>query len=164
MGDTTYSAVSRPGSPAAPWFADVLEAIEQFGLASIGLVAWEMFLTEEELVPAWRQMKAMELIERVGRCPYTREPMYRLSAPRETSVGGAGDVAGTGFLGATDVNVVTRLTGSRPRDPGAGRNAAAHLIAASTGTLRSDAGVEPGRHSSGGRRAADLLAGGRKRP
>jgi hypothetical protein len=83
MGDATYSAV--PGSPA-PWFADVLEAIEQFGLASIGLVAWEMFLTEEELVPAWRQAKTMGLIERVGRCPYTREPMYRLSASPDASL------------------------------------------------------------------------------
>ena len=46
MGDATYSPV--PGSRSAPWFADVLEAIEQFGLASIGLVAWELFLTEEQ--------------------------------------------------------------------------------------------------------------------
>jgi hypothetical protein len=111
MGDATYSAV--PGSPA-PWFSDVLEAIEQFGLASIGLVAWELFLGEEELVPAWREAKAMGVIERVGRCPYTREPMYRLSGSREISLRVPTDTTGTGFLGATEVNVVTRLTTGEP--------------------------------------------------
>jgi hypothetical protein len=108
MGDATYSAV--PGSPSAPWFADVLEAIEQFGLASIGLVAWEMFLTEEELVPAWRQAKTMGLIERVGRCPYTREPMYRLSTRPDASLRSAADALTPALLGTTEVNVVTRLT------------------------------------------------------
>ena len=108
MGDATHSA--GPGSPA-PWFADVLEAIGQFGLASIGLVAWELFLTEDLLVPAWREAMTTGLIERVGRCPYTREPMYRLSAPTDASWRLTADNAPTiGFLDTTEVNVVTRLT------------------------------------------------------
>lgn len=78
MGDA-YSAVA--GSPEAPWFHEVLDAIGQFELASIGLIAWEHFLGEEELVPAFRQATDSGLIERVGRCPYTREPMYRLTDP-----------------------------------------------------------------------------------
>ncbi len=115
MGDATYSA--GPGSPA-PWFADVLEAIEQFGLASIGLVAWELFLTEEELVPAWRAAKATGLIERVGRCPYTREPMYRLSVPAEASWRLTADNSPMiGFLRTTEVNVVTGLTTEHSPDP-----------------------------------------------
>ncbi len=91
MGDA-YSAA--PGSPDPPWFNAVLEVIEQFELASIGLVAWELFLGEDELVPAWRQAMSTGLIERVGRCPYTREPMYRL-ADREP----AGSVPATPDLG-----------------------------------------------------------------
>ena len=115
MGDATDSAV--PGSPSAPRLTDVLEVIEQFGLASIGLVAWELFLDEEDLVPAWRDLAAAGLLERVGRCPYTREPMYRLSAPPDTSRQlTAGDTPTLGFLETTEVDVVTRLTGSRPRD------------------------------------------------
>jgi hypothetical protein len=109
MGDATYPAV--PGSPSAPRVDDVLEVIEQFALASIGLVAWELFLDEEDLVPAWRELAATGVLERVGRCPYTREPMYRLSAPPGGSMPAAGhaDIP-VAFLGSAEVNLVTRLT------------------------------------------------------
>ena len=116
MGDANPPV---PGSPyLPPWFEDVLEAIDQFGLASIGLVAWELFLSEEELVPAWRGASILGLIERVGRCPYTREPMYRLTRPLRTVLSPVGGEAlTTTFLGTTPVNVVTRLTAANSPAP-----------------------------------------------
>jgi hypothetical protein len=66
----------------APELDDVLEAIDGFQLASIGLVAWDLCVGEDAVVPAWREAMQHRLIERVGRCPMTREPMYMLaSAP-----------------------------------------------------------------------------------
>src|SRR5690242_12999368 len=105
-----------PGSPhPPPWFEDVLEAIDQFGLASIGLVAWELSLAEEDLVPAWRDAAILGFVERVGRCPYTREPMYRLAGAAAASTAtfaGPRAVTTTSFLGATPADVATRLTAS----------------------------------------------------
>ncbi len=116
MGDANPPV---PGSPyLPPWFEDVLEAIDQFGLASIGLVAWELFLSEEELVPAWRGATILGLIERVGRCPYTREPMYRLTRPLTHPLSPVGDAPfTTAFLGGTPINVVTHLTAANSPSP-----------------------------------------------
>jgi hypothetical protein len=89
MGDAG-SATGLQGG--VPWLTDALEAVGQFGLASIGLVAWELFLTEEVLVPAWRHATSQRLIEAVGRCPFTRERMYRLvdaDGPRASDEAGA---------------------------------------------------------------------------
>ena len=112
MGDVQSPVPGSPHPP--PWFEDVLEAIDQFGLASIGLVAWELSLAEEDLVPAWRDAAILGLVERVGRCPYTREPMYRLAgaAAAKPRFGGPRGVATAPFLGTTQVNVATRLTSS----------------------------------------------------
>jgi hypothetical protein len=70
-----------PSRADAPWFADALDTIGEFGEASIGLVAWELDLPEDTLVPAWRQACEQGLIERSGRCPVTREAMYRVVPP-----------------------------------------------------------------------------------
>jgi hypothetical protein len=108
-----------PGSPyLPPWFEDVLEAIDQFGLASIGLVAWELFLSEVELVPAWRGATILGLIERVGRCPYTREPMYRLTRPLRIALSPpVGEAFTTTFLDTAPVNVVTCLPATNSPTP-----------------------------------------------
>jgi hypothetical protein len=62
-----------------PQLHQIIEAVESFELASIGLVAWELCVPEEAVLPAWRRAVRAGLIERVGRCPTTREPMYRLA-------------------------------------------------------------------------------------
>jgi hypothetical protein len=119
MGDAQSPV---PGSPHPPhWFDDVLEAIDQFGLASIGLVAWELSLAEEDLVPAWRDAAILGLVERVGRCPYTREPMYRLAGAAAASTAtfaGPRAVTTTPFLDTMPLNVATRLTAANapPRE------------------------------------------------
>ena len=105
MGDT-HSPVPGSRHPP-PWFDDVLEAIDQFGLASIGLVAWELSLAEEEVVPAWRDAAILGLVERVGRCPYTREPMYRLA--------GAAAASKAPFVGPRAVTT-TPLLGTTPHE------------------------------------------------
>ena len=113
MGDVQSPVPGSPHPP--PWFEDALEAIDQFGLASIGLVAWELSLAEEDLVPAWRDAAILGLVERVGRCPYTREPMYRLAGAAAASTAtfaGPRAVTTTSFLGATPADVATRLTAS----------------------------------------------------
>ncbi len=115
MGDADSPVPGPPASP--PWLDDVLEAIEQFGVASIGLVAWEFFVTEEELVPAWRDATILGLVERVGRCPYTREPMYRLTRPLDQIARPIRGKAFTAaFLDTTPINAVTSLTATNSPD------------------------------------------------
>jgi hypothetical protein len=62
----------------APWLDDVLDTIAEFGAASIDLVAWELCLPVQALVPAWRQAVCERLIEEAGRCRETAELQYRL--------------------------------------------------------------------------------------
>ncbi len=77
---------SHPGTPmlsnvpALVPLSEVLGAIAEFGLASLGLVAWELCLPEEAVTSTFGEALSDGLIEAVGRCPRTRERMYRRTA------------------------------------------------------------------------------------
>lgn len=58
----------------------MLTTIDEFGSASLGLVAWELSLDESELAPAWEQALRTGLIQRTHTCPATHEEMYSLAA------------------------------------------------------------------------------------
>ena len=54
-------------SAVAPWLAELLETVEEFGTASVELVAWELSLPEAALASARDHAIAHGLIEVVGR-------------------------------------------------------------------------------------------------
>jgi hypothetical protein len=54
--DSRADGAARPFD--APWLHEVLEAIGDFGTASLGLVAWELSLPEQELDAAWQAASA----------------------------------------------------------------------------------------------------------
>jgi hypothetical protein len=62
------------------WLEEILATIDEFGSASLGLVAWELSLEENELAPAWDQALRSGLIQRTHTCPATNEDMYSLAA------------------------------------------------------------------------------------
>ncbi len=74
------SAAPLSDVPGRVPVSEVLGAIAEFGLASVGLVAWELCLPEEAVTPTFGEALSGGLIEPVGRCPCTRERMYRLAA------------------------------------------------------------------------------------
>jgi hypothetical protein len=55
---------------------DVLETVQEFGAASLELVAWEFCLAADALEGVWRQAVQRGLISPVGRCPSTGELMF----------------------------------------------------------------------------------------
>jgi hypothetical protein len=61
-----------------PWLAELIETLEEFGTASLELVAWELSLDKDQLVSAKRQAIAQGLIEVAGRDPGSDEETYRL--------------------------------------------------------------------------------------
>ncbi len=82
---------------------------------------------EEHSFPPGEHATILGLIERVGRCPYTREPMYRLSRPLNraaatAATAGGGAIAATALLVPTPVNAVTRLTGPNSPAPDSATN------------------------------------------
>ncbi len=56
----------RSDSMQVAWLEEVLETVREFGAASLGLVAWELSLTEEELAPAWAYAIRTGLLRTVG--------------------------------------------------------------------------------------------------
>lgn len=61
------------------WVPEILATIDEFGSASLGLLAWEPSLDESELAPAWEQALRTGLIQRTHTCPATHEDMYSLA-------------------------------------------------------------------------------------
>jgi hypothetical protein len=59
--------------------AHVLDAVREFGLASLGLVAWEYSLPEGAVVDAWSAALEQGLIQRVSVCEETGEPLFALA-------------------------------------------------------------------------------------
>ncbi|MDQ6607657.1 MAG: hypothetical protein M3Z06_14065 [Actinomycetota bacterium] len=45
---------------------DVLEAVDDFGSASFGLIAWELLTSEETLAPVWRQAIEQRMLRATG--------------------------------------------------------------------------------------------------
>jgi hypothetical protein len=48
------------------WLEEILDTVREFGAASLGLVAWELSLSEEELAPAWAHAIRTGLLRPVG--------------------------------------------------------------------------------------------------
>ena len=48
------------------WLEEILDTVQEFGAASLGLVAWELSLPEEELAPAWAHAIRTGLLRPVG--------------------------------------------------------------------------------------------------
>lgn len=59
--------------------AHVLDAVREFGLASIGLVAWEYCVSESAAVGAWSAALDQGLIECVCICEETGETLFALA-------------------------------------------------------------------------------------
>jgi hypothetical protein len=57
---------------------DLLGAIQEFGTASVELIAWEFCTTVEALEPTWQDAIDRDLIESTGLCCQTGETMYGL--------------------------------------------------------------------------------------
>jgi hypothetical protein len=57
----------------------VLDAVSEFGAASLGLVAWEYDLPESAVAHAWAAAISQQLIQGVGVCPETGEALFALS-------------------------------------------------------------------------------------
>jgi hypothetical protein len=76
--------ISEPQQAATvPTLEEVLGMVGQFGSASLGLVAWEFWLSEEQLSPLWIEATRGGLIQPTGGCPETGEPMYSLTTSPE---------------------------------------------------------------------------------
>jgi hypothetical protein len=58
--------IRRSGSMQVAWLDEILETVREFGAASLGLVAWELSLEEEELAPAWAYAIQSGLLWPVG--------------------------------------------------------------------------------------------------
>lgn len=48
------------------WLDEILDTVREFGAASLGLVAWELSLPEEDLAPAWAYAIRTGLLRPVG--------------------------------------------------------------------------------------------------
>jgi hypothetical protein len=57
----------------------VLAAFDEHGGASPGLVAWELFVDERDVQPAWEHAIAEDWLKPAGRDPAGDEPLYRLT-------------------------------------------------------------------------------------
>ncbi len=55
-----------PISMQVMWLDEILETVAEFGAASLGLVAWELSLPEEELAPAWAHAVSTGLLRPAG--------------------------------------------------------------------------------------------------
>ena len=61
----------------------VLEAVgdfDEFGGASLSLIAWELFVEEQRVARAWEQAVAGNLLRRAGRDRVVDEQLWRLTA------------------------------------------------------------------------------------
>jgi hypothetical protein len=58
---------------------EVLDAVREFGLASLGLVAWEYSLPETAAASAWAAAVSRGLIFAVGTCPATGETLFAVA-------------------------------------------------------------------------------------
>jgi hypothetical protein len=57
----------------------LLAAVEEFGSASLGLLAWEFMLPEDAVEPTWQLALEERLLRPAAHDPPTGEPMYTLT-------------------------------------------------------------------------------------
>jgi hypothetical protein len=60
---------------------DVLETVEEFGSASLDLIAWEFSVPVAELTELWDQVVGAGLLRPVGSSQGTGEQMYAIATP-----------------------------------------------------------------------------------
>ncbi|MBV9818045.1 MAG: hypothetical protein JOZ07_06805 [Solirubrobacterales bacterium] len=58
----------------------VLADFDRFGGASLGLIAWELFVPEAAVAPAWSAAVAGGLVAEAGHDPTYDERLWRLTA------------------------------------------------------------------------------------
>jgi hypothetical protein len=58
---------------------DVLDAVDELGLANPELVAWELSLLDRDIEPTWQAIEAQSYVRRTQVDPITKERMYRLT-------------------------------------------------------------------------------------
>lgn len=68
------------------WVDEIVNTVAEFGSASLGLVAWELCLAEEQLRDAWEQTLDRGWLEPTGPDGETGEEMFRLVAPRRQRI------------------------------------------------------------------------------
>jgi hypothetical protein len=61
-----------------PTLEDVLEAVDDFGTASFGLIAWELLSSEELVAPIWRLALDQHMLRATGASDLD-EPTYQLT-------------------------------------------------------------------------------------
>jgi hypothetical protein len=66
MGGGDGMTQGRSDTMQVAWLGEVLETVREFGAASLGLVAWELSLAEEDLAPAWSYAILNGLLRPVG--------------------------------------------------------------------------------------------------
>jgi hypothetical protein len=62
-----------------PGLTEVLDVVREFGLASLGLVAWEFCVAESAVAGAWSTAISQGLISAVGTCPESGETLFTLT-------------------------------------------------------------------------------------
>ena len=80
-GTCVFGDLTPPRSREVKWLDETIAIIEEFGSASLGLVAWELSLDESELEPAWEQARCDGLIRLAHVCPTTKEQLFVLTSP-----------------------------------------------------------------------------------
>ena len=58
---------------------DVLDAVDELGLANPELVAWELSLLDRDIEPTWQAIEAQSYVRCAQVDPITKERMYRLT-------------------------------------------------------------------------------------
>lgn len=71
------------GDLARPLEDRSLEAVDEFGSASFGLVAWELLTNEEMISPMWHQAIGQSMLRATGASDLG-EPTYRLTLAGRT--------------------------------------------------------------------------------
>jgi hypothetical protein len=79
------NALARPLDSAldecAVSLEDVLQTVEEFGSASLDLIAWEFSVPVADLSELWDQAVGAGLLRPVGICEGAGEQMYVIAAP-----------------------------------------------------------------------------------
>ena len=73
--------LESPEGESAVSLEDVLETVEEFGSASLGLIAWEFSVPVTDLVELWDQAVGAGLLRPVGSRDGAGEQMYATATP-----------------------------------------------------------------------------------
>jgi diguanylate cyclase (GGDEF)-like protein/PAS domain S-box-containing protein len=102
----TPHVLAGASSGQRPTLEDLLRTVAEFGEASVGLVAWEFLIAEDEVAPLWQSARRLRLIQPGGHDPHTGEPTFELTAAGLARLDGAplhsgGDRAGSDAMASS---------------------------------------------------------------